>query len=65
MAKLYAELTSDKGGRVASKGGDHKMNIEIFKKNIHTFTIKYVNETLVIQQWKSDTVNIIKENKLT
>jgi hypothetical protein len=25
MAKLYAELSSDKGGRVASKGGDSEI----------------------------------------
>lgn len=33
MAKLYAELTSDKGGRVASKGGDNDLNIVIKLKN--------------------------------
>lgn len=27
MAKLYAELTSDKGGRVASKGGDSDIQV--------------------------------------
>ena len=33
MAKLYAELTSDKGGRVASKGGDSELEITIKLKN--------------------------------
>ena len=27
MAKLYAELTSDKGGRVASKGGEEYVTL--------------------------------------
>lgn len=29
MAKLYAELTSDKGGRVVGKGGNDKIEILI------------------------------------
>lgn len=29
MAKLYAEITSDKGGRVASKGGNEYLDIDI------------------------------------
>jgi hypothetical protein len=33
MAKLYAELTSDKGGRVASKGGDDFIMMTIKHKN--------------------------------
>jgi hypothetical protein len=33
MAKLYAELTSDKGGRVASKGGDDFIMVTINHKN--------------------------------
>lgn len=33
MAKLYAELTSDKGGRVASKGADSRMMLEVFQNN--------------------------------
>ena len=34
MAKLYAELTSDKGGRVASKGGDSILAIELYRGNV-------------------------------
>jgi len=33
MAKLYAELTSDKGGRVASKGGDCSMKVSLNHNN--------------------------------
>ena len=33
MAKLYAELTSDKGGRVASKGGDSRLVLTIQQNN--------------------------------
>lgn len=33
MAKLYAELTSDKGGRVVGKGGNHHLAIKITKDN--------------------------------
>jgi len=33
MAKLYAELTSDKGGRVASKSGDQYITIDLRAKN--------------------------------
>ena len=33
MAKLYAELTSDKGGRVASKGGEKWLELAIYRGN--------------------------------
>jgi len=33
MAKLYAELTSDKGGRVASKGGNQYISCQLAIKN--------------------------------
>jgi transcriptional regulator CtsR len=41
MAKLYAELTSDKGGRVASKGGDGYMRVVFYKQNRQTHTVIY------------------------
>lgn len=40
MAKLYAELTSDKGGRVASKGGDKFILTHFHIKNERLFTIR-------------------------
>lgn len=33
MAKLYAELSSDKGGRVASKGGNEEVNVKLMAGN--------------------------------
>lgn len=33
MAKLYAELTSDKGGRTVSKCGDKKISMYVEFKN--------------------------------
>lgn len=41
MAKLYAELTSDKGGRVASKGGDTIIKIVLRDSNKEWGTIYY------------------------
>lgn len=41
MAKLYAEITSDKGGRVASKGGDNTIKIELKEGNKIFATIFY------------------------
>lgn len=40
MAKLYAELTSDKGGRVASKGGDNYMHVRLKHGNIEVATVE-------------------------
>lgn len=44
MAKLYAELTSDKGGRKASKGGNEIITIEIFDGNSNIISIDYKRE---------------------
>jgi hypothetical protein len=41
MAKLYAELTSDKGGRVASKGGDKSITVKLKEKNQNLFEITF------------------------
>jgi hypothetical protein len=41
MAKLYAELSSDKGGRVASKGGDKVMMIKVNYKNEKSFFVNF------------------------
>ena len=40
MSKLYAELTSDKGGRVASKSGDSRLVLDLFQNNKKIGTIK-------------------------
>lgn len=34
MAKLYAEITSDKGGRVASKGGNEYIEVTLKVGNV-------------------------------
>ena len=40
MAKLYAELTSDKGGRVASKSADMRLVLTIQQNNKVVGTLK-------------------------
>ena len=40
MAKLYAELTSDKGGRVASKGADLRLVLTVQQNNKVVGTLK-------------------------
>lgn len=39
MAKLYIEATSDKGGRVASKGGDENITVSFFLRNVKVYEI--------------------------
>ena len=41
MAKLYAEITSDKGGRVVGKGGDEYISIELKEGNTKKFFLVY------------------------
>lgn len=41
MAKLYAELTSDKGGRTASKSGDEDITVTFTNGNIRVFEITF------------------------
>ena len=41
MAKLYAELSSDKGGRVASKGGNQDIRIKVYSGNLHVATMRF------------------------
>lgn len=48
MAKLYAELTSDKGGRVASKGGDKEITTKLNCGNLRDYTIVYKPHSLLI-----------------
>jgi hypothetical protein len=40
MAKLYAELSSDKGGRVASKGADARLMLTVHQNNKVIGTLK-------------------------
>jgi hypothetical protein len=41
MAKLYAELTSDKSGRIASKGGDEEITTAFTNSNIRVFEVTF------------------------
>jgi hypothetical protein len=60
MAKLYAELTSDKGGRVASKGGDEYIDIAIMYKNHQRYELRMTSQgDLYVARKKGDVlVNI-------
>jgi hypothetical protein len=55
MAKLYAEITSDKGGRVASKGGDENIRVTIKKGNVNIYkvSINGAGKILVIDETAS------------
>ena len=46
MAKLYAEITSDKGGRVVGKGGDKSVTIMLRRGN-HNIAKVILRETRV------------------
>jgi hypothetical protein len=48
MAKLYAELTSDKGGRVASKGGDTMLKVTLSQKNNVDYFIEYDSDGITL-----------------
>jgi hypothetical protein len=44
MAKLYAELSSDKGGRIASKSGDDYITIQVSNGNARVFEITFKDD---------------------
>ena len=44
MAKLYAELTSDKGGRVVGKGGNEYVEMQVKYKNEYVYTITAIDD---------------------
>lgn len=48
MAKLYAELTSDKGGRVASKGGENGMTVRLYRGNKQIYIITMEDKQLTV-----------------
>ncbi len=48
MAKLYAELTSDKGGRVASKGGEKEIVTKLYVGNSLEYTIVHKPHSLLV-----------------
>lgn len=48
MAKLYAELTSDKGGRKATKGAGRIMTTRYYTGNRCTHVVKYEEPFLTV-----------------
>lgn len=48
MAKLYAELSSDKGGRVVGKGGERIMTTRYYIGNKCTHVVKYEEPFLTV-----------------
>ena len=49
MAKLYAELTSDKGGRIASKGGDKYIHTTLTIGNVPTYFVYLDGSRIVVE----------------
>lgn len=67
MAKLYAELTSDKGGRVASKGGDNFVSLTIYHGNSKVFTLEhnYENNEYSITEDTENAIIVLNDNEIT
>ncbi len=67
MAKLYAELSSDKGGRVASKGGDNFITVSIYHGNSKVFTVEhnYENNEYSIYEDTEKAVIMLNDNEIT
>lgn len=62
MAKLYAELTSDKGGRVASKGGETFLELSTRHQNRQFWNVKIGAHGLLMIEYNG---KIKKFNSLT
>ena len=67
MSKLYAELTSDKGGRVASKGGDNFITLSIYHGNYKVFELEhnYENNEYFIKENTENAVIVLNDNEIT
>lgn len=65
MATLYGELTSDKGGRVASKGGNTFIKATLFIGNdTHARVLLRTDGSMEIFNGKGDLVAGIEQWKL-
>jgi hypothetical protein len=42
--KLYATVTSDKGGREAGKGGDNRIMTQYYNGNIPVFEVTFLDD---------------------
>ena len=60
MAKLYAELTSDKTQNVASKSGYNWINIIIQHGNTRTGTLAILPDTVRLYDYKGNEVMTYK-----
>lgn len=49
MAKLYAEITSDKGGRVVSKSGDDTIRVFLKTKNRAVAIVYLTNDKIIVK----------------
>ena len=54
MAKLYAEITSDKGGRVVGKGGDKQIIIRTKNGNKYLGTIELYYSGGITRLWYTE-----------
>lgn len=62
MAKLYAELSSDKGGRVVGKGGNETINVglQLNNKVIGMLETRRHNDgTTYVRYWKRGKCKVI------
>lgn len=59
MAKLYAELTSDKTTRVVSKGGDEMIAINLNTGNTNAFYIVFEGDQLRILRYSDGTTHTL------
>jgi len=64
MAKLYAEITSDKGGRVVGKGGNEQIICDIRHNNRIIVSVEYnhKNDLLQINTFEKPNDNQITVN---
>ena len=67
MAKLYAELTSDKGGRVASKGGNEFISFTIYHGLTKVFHLEhgYESNQYTITEDTENAIIVLNDQQLT
>lgn len=58
MAKLYAEITSDKDNKKISKGGNNKITIELFDGRSNIISIDYIRDLHELHIY-DDTENLL------
>lgn len=55
MARLYAEITSDKGGRVVGKGGNNEISVRLYDGNTYRGMVEmYASSDGVTRIWYTD-----------